>query len=169
MSHLLKKQTGVDQALVAHYFGSKQQLFSAVVEPPFDPAVVLDRLHAAGQPGVGHRLAEFVVSIWESPDNRLMVTGLIRAAATEDQAAVLIRDLVTRRLLVPLAIRIGSDHPELRASLIASRVVELTTARHIIGLNPLLSAPNKLLVSSLASVFDYYLNGKLEELSRPNS
>jgi Bacterial regulatory proteins, tetR family len=32
---------GVDQKLVAHFFGSKQRLFVEVFTPPFDPAVAI--------------------------------------------------------------------------------------------------------------------------------
>lgn len=155
-------EAGVDQRLVAHFFGSKQELFAAVVELPFEPAIALDQLHAAGEAGVGRRLAEFVLSILESSDGRRTLTGLIRAAASEEQAARLIREFVTHRLLTPLADRVGRDHPDLRASLIASQIVGLTMTRHIVGLNPVVSAPRELLVDALAPVFEHYLSGELD-------
>lgn len=42
----------VDPHLIAHYFGSKQKLFLAIAELPFEPEIVLDQLYAAGQPGL---------------------------------------------------------------------------------------------------------------------
>src|SRR5690606_38603803 len=38
---------GVDQALVHHYFGTKQQLFAKVVEMPVDPEITLRTVDAA--------------------------------------------------------------------------------------------------------------------------
>lgn len=156
-------RAGVDQRLVAHYFGSKRELFNAVVTLPFDPPVVLDRLFADGRPGVGRRLAEFLVSTWESPEGGPTLTGLLRTATSEDESAALIRDLVSHRLLGPLALRVGSDHPELRASPVASQVIGLIMARHIIGLEPLRSAPDGVLVDALAGPLDHYLTGDLTE------
>lgn len=115
-----------------------------------------------GEAGVGRRLAEFVLSVLESTEGRQTLTGLIRAAASEEQAARLIRELVTDRLLTPLAERVGSDHPDLRAGLIASQIVGLTMTRHIVGLNHVVSAPAELLVGALAPVFEHYLNGELD-------
>lgn len=46
------------------------------------------------------------------------MTALVHAAASEEQAAALIREVVTQRLLLPLILRLGNDQPELRASLI---------------------------------------------------
>ncbi|HZJ07917.1 MAG TPA: TetR family transcriptional regulator [Nocardioidaceae bacterium] len=151
----------VDPHLIAHYFGSKMQLFLAIAAPPFEPEIVLDQLYAAGQPGLGRRLAELVASLSTAPASRETVTALVRAAASEEQAAALIREVVNERLLLPLILRLGSDQPELRASLIASQIVGLTTATHIIRLEPLTCAPAELLATSLTPVFEHYLSGTL--------
>lgn len=151
----------VDPHLIAHYFGSKMQLFLAIAEPPFEPEIVLDQLYAAGQPGLARRLAEFVASLSTARASREAVTALVRAAASEEQAAALIREVVSERLLLPLVLRLGSDQPELRASLIASQIVGLTTATHIVRLEPLTCAPTELLVTSLTPVFEHYLSGTL--------
>lgn len=113
---------------------------------------------------MGRRLAEFVLAILESSEGLRTLTGLIRAAASEEQAADLIRELVTHRPLTPLAERVGSDHPDLRASLIASQIVGLAMTRHIVGLDAVVSAPRELLVGALAPVFEHYLNGELDNL-----
>ena len=89
------------------------------------------------------------------------MTALVRAAASEEQVAALLREVVNERLLLPLILRLGSDHPELRASLIASQIVGLTTATHIIRLDPLTCAPAQLLATSLTPVFEHYLSGTL--------
>lgn len=92
----------VDPHLIAHYFGSKMQLFLAIAELPFEPGIVLDQLYAAGQPGLGRRLAVLVASLSTAPASRETVTALVRAAASEEQAAALIREVVNERLLLPL-------------------------------------------------------------------
>src|SRR4029450_8040075 len=81
----------VNLRLVSHYFGSKADLFVAAVELPFDPEPTFDALLAGGPEGMGARLAGFVLGILDDPAGRETVTGLLRAAASEEQAAALMR------------------------------------------------------------------------------
>jgi AcrR family transcriptional regulator len=155
-------EAGVDPRLVLHFFGSKQQLFASVVELPFDPATAFDAILGPGEQGLGRRVAEFVLAVLDSPEGRRTITGLIRAAASEEEAAATIREMVARRLLLPLAARVGRERPELRASLVASQIVGLAMARHVVGLTALATASHAELVAALAPVFDHYLTGRLD-------
>jgi AcrR family transcriptional regulator len=150
-------EAGVDTRLVTHYFGSKQELFLAVVELPFDPEPTFAMLLGAGRDGLGLRLAGFVVGVLESTAGRQTITGLIRAAASEDAAAAMLRAMLVERLLGPLAHRLGGDHPELRASLLASQIAGVALARHIVGLPELVAARPQVLVAALAPVIEHYL------------
>jgi AcrR family transcriptional regulator len=152
----------VDPRLVLHFFGSKQELFTSVVELPFDPETAFDALLGPGRQGLGRRVAEFVLAILDSPEGRKTATGLIRATASEEEAAATIRELLARRLLLPLASRVGRDRPELRASLVASQIVGLAMARHVVGLTPLTTASHAELVAALAPVFEHYLTDPLD-------
>lgn len=70
---------------------------------------------------------------------------------------------MTDRLSTSLAERVGSDHPDLRASLIASQIVGLTMTRRIVGLNPRrVGLPRERFVGALAPVFEHNLDGKLD-------
>lgn len=148
---------GVDPRLISHFFGSKQELFVAVVELPFEPEPTFRALLSGGDAHVGTRLAEFVLEILDRPEARGTILGIIRAAASEEAAAEQIRQLLTTRLLVPLARRVGTDQPDLRAALVASQVVGLAFARHVVGLPVLLEADRADLARLLAKVFDAYL------------
>jgi AcrR family transcriptional regulator len=152
---------GVDPRLITHFFGSKQQLFASVVEFPFDPEAVFPMLLAGGEEEVGRRLAEFVLGILENPQSRNIVTGIIRAAASEEAAAAQLRDSVVSRVMMPLARQLGSDRPELRAALVGSQVVGMTFARHVVEIPALKSAERAELVGALSQVFDVYLRGDL--------
>jgi AcrR family transcriptional regulator len=151
---------GVDPRLITHFFGSKQQLFVSVVELPFDPAATFADLLAPDSTDVGARLADFVLELLEGPQSRSTILGMIRAAASEDEAARQIQELLATRLLAPLARHAGVDQPELRAALLASQVVGLTFARHVVGLPALVAADRHDLAALLAQVFDVYLQGR---------
>jgi AcrR family transcriptional regulator len=148
---------GVDPRLISHFFGSKQELFVAVVELPFEPEPTFDALLSGGDAGVGGRLAEFVLGMLDRPETRSTILGVIRAAASEEAAAEQIRELLATRLLGPLARRVGADQPDLRAALVASQVVGLAFARHVVGFNALVEADRAALAGLLAKVFDVYL------------
>jgi AcrR family transcriptional regulator len=147
----------VDVRLVSHYFGSKADLFVAAVELPFDPEPTFDALLAGGRDGLGARLATFVLSVLDDPAGRETITGLLRAAASEEQAAALMRQRLIEQILLPLARRIGTDHAELRASFMGSQIGGLVLARHVIGLPELVAADRDVMVGMLAPVLDRYL------------
>ena len=157
----IARDAGVDTRLVSHYFGSKQELFVTVVDLPFDPDVVMPALLSPGRDGVGFRLAAFAVGVMETPEARQTMTGLLRAAASEEAAAVLVRDLLMERLLGPLARHLGGEDPTLRASLAASQVAGLAFSRHVVGLPRLANASREELVAALGPVLEHYLVGDL--------
>ncbi|MFD4431862.1 TetR family transcriptional regulator, partial [Nocardia sp. NPDC058497] len=57
----------VDPALVHHYFGTKQQLFAAVVEFPADPEATLNATDHAPLDELGPTIVRTVVGVWDSP------------------------------------------------------------------------------------------------------
>ena len=161
----IAQEAGVDPRLVGHFFGSKQQLFLAVVELPFDPEEVFDQLLGPGSVDVGKRLAGFVLGMLEDPRARNILTGVIRAAASEQPAAEMVREMITTRLLLPLARRVGGTDPELRAALLGSQIVGLTFVRHEVGVHPLAQAERDRLVAAVGPVLDHYLTGSLSGAS----
>jgi AcrR family transcriptional regulator len=153
---------GVDPRLITHFFGSKQELFVAVVELPFDPETTFDALlsGSGADTDVGSLLADFVLEMLEQPRSRTTMLSVIRAAASEEEAARQIQDLLATRLLAPLARHLGTDQPELRAALIASQVVGLAFARHVVGFPALRAEDRRGLAALLAQVFNVYLRGE---------
>lgn len=148
---------GVDVRLVTHYFGSKQSLFAHCVELPFDPETAFEAILAPGLEGIGERVARFVFGVLETEAGRQTITGLLRAAASEEEAAETIRHLLVERMLGPLATRLGTDQPELRGALMGSQVAGISIARYVVQLPPLVDAPVEQLIGALAPVFDHYL------------
>ncbi len=151
---------GVDARLVLHYFGSKQELFLQSVELPVDPDEVIARVFEPGMEGAAHRAAELMLRVLEEEASRRALVALLRAAVTEPEAAELIRDLLTRRLLLPIASQLGGKRPELRAALVASQLVGVVVVRHVVGMRPLAEASREELVAALIPVFEHYLGGE---------
>lgn len=154
-------EAGVDPKLVAHYFGSKQQLFVAVVELPFDPAVAVPAIFAGPREEIGERLARFFVGVLEDPEGRRRMTGLVRAAASEPEAARLVRELIGREVVGRIVEQLEVDDAGLRASLVGSQMVGLAMARYVVGIEPLASLPPDAVVAAIAPNLQRYLTGPL--------
>jgi AcrR family transcriptional regulator len=148
---------GVDVALVSHYFGSKQQLFAAAAPFPMDPEEVLPELLAGPRETIGRRLAQLVLQLTESTEGCQKLTGLMRAAASEEAAARLVRDRITGALLVPLAKGLDAPQADLRAALAGAQMVGLIMARHVVGVRPLLDSDTDVLVAAIGPVLQRYL------------
>lgn len=148
---------GVDQALVSHYYGSKQELFVAVVELPFEPELVLPRLVGGDRATVGLRLAQFLLATLESTEGRSRITSLVRAAASEPEAARMVRELVTNRIFKPLTDALVVDDAPLRATLVGSQVIGLTMARYVVRVEPLASADPDTVIAAIAPTLQRYL------------
>jgi AcrR family transcriptional regulator len=150
-------QAGVDPTLVSHFFGSKQKLFAEVMQLPFDPAQLIPRIVAGDPAGIGTRLATFIMTVLQTPEGHARLTGLIRAAASEDAAAAVVRERVTREILAPLAAGLGSDQPQLRGSLVASQVVGMVMARYVVKVEPLASLPPEQVIALIGPTLQRYL------------
>jgi AcrR family transcriptional regulator len=154
-------EAGVDPALVIHYFGSKQQLFLAAVELPFDVTDLVDRLQNGPREEVGERVVQFALGVLGQPEGRARWAGMIRAAASDPDAAAILREVLTRRIFEPLAQALGSDDAQLRANLASSQMVGLVMARYVIGIEPLASADDEKIASAIAPTIQRYLVGEL--------
>src|SRR3989442_8044275 len=108
----------VDPKLVLHYFESKEGIFQAAMDFPFDPAQAIPELLRPGLDGLGVRLARFFIDIWDSPaGGRAHPIG--RSMGTSESAAALMRAFVSRGILARGGHALRPDPPPGRASLAA--------------------------------------------------
>jgi len=69
------------------------------------------------------------------------------------------REFLTERIHREIAARLPGDQPDLRVALVASQLVGLAIARHVIGLAPLQTAGTGELTALVAPVLRHYLAG----------
>jgi AcrR family transcriptional regulator len=150
-------EAGVDPALVAHFFGSKQRLFLAAVDLPFEPHELVERLASGPRNSVGERVATFALGVLEDPDARSRWVGMIRAAASEPEAARVLRDVLETRVFKPVTEALGVEDAALRATLAGTQMVGIAMARHIVGVEPIASADLRTLASAIAPTLQRYL------------
>ena len=154
-------EAGVDQKLIAHFFGSKQRLFVAAVGLPFNPGEVLPTILAGDRATVGERLSGLLVNVLEQPELHQRLTGVVRAAASEPEVARMLREFLTRELFAPAAEMLGSQDGPFRANLVGSQIVGLVKCRYVIAIEPLASMPPTAVAAAVAPTLQRYLLGPL--------
>jgi AcrR family transcriptional regulator len=154
-------EAGVDPALVHHFFGSKQRLFLSVTELPIQPEDVLPGVLAGRRSEAGMRLARFSVELWENPEARDRLAGILRAAVSDPEAAQMARELATERFVDAISESLGVDDAPLRASLISSQGIGIAMARYILRVEPLASMAPEALIEAIAPTFQNYLTRPL--------
>jgi len=152
---------GVDPALVHHYFGTKDDLLIEAVRLPVLPDVMLERMTRDDPDRIGEAIARLFFTVWEQPESRPILLGLLRSAMTHDRAAAMLRDLVARRLLGPVAGVLERERAELRAGLAATQLIGLALARYVVRLEPIAEASVDDLVAAAAPTIQRYLAGDL--------
>jgi AcrR family transcriptional regulator len=158
---LVASEAGVDPALVHHYFGTKADLFAAAVELPVQPSDRVAALLAADRSHLGEALLRTVLGVWDSEPGRGAWVGLIRSALSDDAALTLLRDFLVSSIFKPVAAALDVDEADFRVGLVASQVVGLGIARHVLELDPLATRSDDDLLAAVAPVLQHYLTGDL--------
>ncbi|MFI5716840.1 TetR family transcriptional regulator [Nocardia sp. NPDC051750] len=153
---------GVDPALVHHYFGTKQQLFAAVVELPIDPEIVLRQVDATPLDRIGETIVRAVVGLWDSPAGAGAV-ALVRSLVAGGDVS-LVRDFLLSVILERVRRRIATDNDDgrLRVALAASQIVGVVITRKIVQLQPVTDLPLDRVVAAVGPTVQRYLTGDLD-------
>lgn len=157
---------GVDPALVHHYFGTKEQLFTATVKPPIDPSELIPKIIAGGPADqLGERLVNTFLGVWEHPVSGPAFEALLRGAFANKVSGRLLREFfavqILRRALQNLGTIIDPAEVPLRANLIASQLFGLAVTRYIFRFEPLASLPRETVVTAVAPNLQRYVTGEL--------
>jgi AcrR family transcriptional regulator len=155
------EQAAVDPSLVMHFFRSKDQLFEACVEWPFDPEVELAAVIDAGLPQAGEQLVRLFLATWDARGGHNPVVTLLRTAMSQESVGRLLREFIQVRLLTPLVEAFELDQPELRAGLVASQLLGLGIVRYGLRFDGLAELPHDAVVASIAPTIQRYLSGEL--------
>lgn len=156
----IARAAGVDSALVHHYFGTKDELFLAALDFPLDPRQLAQQVLGGDPDTVGERLVRFALNLWERPDVRERLVAVLRAAATNERFARLVRGFMVGELVARVAAGMRVPQPELRVELAMSQIVGLAMARFVVGLEPLASASDEDLVALVGPTLQRYLTGR---------
>ena len=112
---------GVDPALISRYFGSKEDLFAAVLSRP-EKIARIDALFGGDTDTLAERVADMIL---EEPDDEntvedfLIMLNSIASATASD----LVRETILERCDRPVAAMLEGDHAKIRARLLGALIV----------------------------------------------
>ena len=152
---------GVDSALVHHYFGTKEKLFAAVVRIPIDPMDIIGPLREVPVEELGYKIPSTLLPLWDSE----LGTGLIATLRSiiAGSEVNLFRSFIQDVIAVEVGARVD-DPPgsgKIRIQFVASQLVGVLLARHILELEPFASLPAEQIARTIAPNLQRYLTGDL--------
>ena len=152
---LIAAHSQVNPALVHHFFGTKEALFVASLQLPFNPSEAISRI-LDGPPGdVGERFVRFFLGVWGESESREAILAVFRSAMTHERAAGLMREFFAAAL-ESVADKFGI--PAVRFEAAAGQVIGVALLRYVIQLEPLASADDEAIVSLLAPMVQAYFS-----------
>jgi AcrR family transcriptional regulator len=151
-------RASIDPALVMRYFGSKEALFARATD--FD--LKLPDLTDIEPSQLGKALISHFLDIWEGPSSNGTLTILLRASASNDEAADKTRTIFAGQVL-PMLARVA-DRAELptRAGLIASQLLGLALCRYVLKVPPVVAMKREQIVAHVGPALQRYMTGKLD-------
>lgn len=139
---------GVDPAMVFYFFGTKQGLFSAVIEMSGAVPPAIESIFAGDLGTIGERIVRTLVTNLDKSDRPPLVM-LTRSAPTDPQSEALLREFIDREITDRLAALLDTPDAALRAGMVNVQILGLAVARYIVRIEPIASAS----VDELATLF----------------
>ena len=157
----IAERAGVDAAMVNHWFGGKEALFTAALDVPIDPDTVLAQVLPGDPERLGARIVTAFLGVWDATGGGPLA-ALIRSVAGHEAAARMMREFVGRVILGRFVRAVAPDRPEERAALCASQIIGLGMVRYVLKLEPLASAEPAVVVAAIAPTVQRYLTGPID-------
>jgi AcrR family transcriptional regulator len=157
---VIAERAGVDPAMVNHWFGGKESLFTAALDLPVDPGAILADVVSGDPEHLGERIVARFLEIWDTTGGAPLA-AVLQSVAGHDAAAGMLREFVSRVLVGKVVSTVAPDRPELRAGLCGSQVFGLAIIRYVLKVEPLASADHATVIGAVAPNLQRYLTGPL--------
>jgi AcrR family transcriptional regulator len=148
----------VDPALLIHYFGNKEGLFTAATGLPTRLSELFAGLENASPREFSASLVRVYLQFVDSDQSRNAILALVRSAVSNEKAAALLREIVTAELLPVIGRHTEHENAPLRASLVAAQLIGIAMLRHVIRVEPVAKASPDEIVAMVAPVIERYVS-----------
>ncbi len=155
------RRSGVDPALVHHYFTDKAGLFMATLQLPMDPRRVAEAAMRGGGFS-GERVVEGFLAQWEQgPEPHTSFVTLAQAMCASREVADAVREFLADRLALHGPPDEDATLAGRRRSLISSQLIGLAWTRYVVRMEPLASASRAAVARWAGPTLDRYATGAL--------
>jgi AcrR family transcriptional regulator len=153
----IASEAGVDPALLIHYFKTKKGLFLAAMGLPAPHLVPSGGLGSLSRREAADLLVRRYLAAVDSDEGRNAILALVRSAASNEQAATLLREFYTNEVLRSVRELAGNDDKEMKATIVASQLIGIAVLRHIVRVDRLARAIPEEVVAAVAPVIELCL------------
>ena len=147
----------VDPALLIHYFGTKEGLFTAATGLPARLSDLFAGLDGSDVHESADALVRGYLQVVDSDQSRNAILALVRSAVSQEKAAAMLREFLTAELLSVIAGWTQAPNAPLRAALVAAQLVGIAMLRHVVRVEPVVKASPDEIVALVAPVIEQYL------------
>jgi AcrR family transcriptional regulator len=140
-------------ALISRYFGGKEELFKEAVLEGF----ALEAIITGDRADLGESLARYILSKRERGALEPLL-ALLRSSSNPS-ATALMQNILETQFIQPLGAWLGGPRAELRAAMIASVIIGLSTSRDILESPTLARHSLKVIVQEIAPVLQSLIDG----------
>lgn len=154
---LIAADAEVDVSQVMQFFGSKDELFAAVMAIPPTALQRFNTLYDGHEDHLGERVVRAFLTAWEGvPEESEPLMATLRGAMVNEQARGQLRDFIQARLKAGTSQRLTPD-AALRAGLATSLLMGMVLCRRVIGVPVLVAADAEQLVTLIAPAIQQIL------------
>ena len=150
-------RAAIDPAMVIRYFGSKERLFAQATT--FD--LSLPNLTVIAKRDIGRTLVVHFLEVWEGSRSNSSLISLLRAAASNEDAAGAVRAIFGGQVVPMLAQVVPPAELPMRAGLVATQIMGLAVTRYILKVPPVVAMDRAQIVRLLGPTMQRYVVGKL--------
>ena len=150
-------RAAIDPAMVIRYFGSKEGLFARATA--FD--LRLPDLTLVARRDIGRTLIAHFLEVWEGSLSNGGLVSLLRAAASNEDAANTVRGIFGGQVLPMLARVVPPAEAPTRAGLLATQIMGLAVTRYVLKVPPVVAMDRGQVVRLLGPTMQRYAVGKL--------
>ncbi|WHT23315.1 TetR family transcriptional regulator [Crossiella sp. CA-258035] len=149
----------VDPAMVFYFFGTKQGLFSAVIDMSGNVPPAIESIFAGSLGTIGERIVRTLVQNLDKSDRTPLVM-LTRSAPTDPKSEALLREFIDREITDRLAALLGTPDAALRAGMVNVQILGLAVARYIVRIEPIASSSADELATMFGPLVQHCLTGR---------
>jgi AcrR family transcriptional regulator len=148
-------EANVDAALIHHFFGSKQRVFTATVDELFEKVAI----PSGPREEAGERLVREFLRIWEEPGTGDALRAIFSSSLSYAEAARLFGEILMVRLVEPTVAQVRPPDPQMCLEVLSSQLVGTALLRYIVLSGPMTDLNN--LVRSMGRYFQNCLDGEI--------